>query len=68
MDAAEQMILINENRMRQNDGMPELVTLPDNMRLHDDLGEFAEEPNEREREAYAKLGLVKMPPPKKKKR
>ena len=68
MDAAEQMILINENRMRQNDGMPELVTLPNNMRLHDDLGEFAEEPNEREREAYAKLGLVKMPPPKKKKR
>ena len=59
-DAAEQMILINENRMRQNDGMAELVTLPDSMRLDDALGEFAEEPNESEMEAYAKLGLVKM--------
>nr|DAI48831.1 MAG TPA: hypothetical protein [Caudoviricetes sp.] len=59
-DAAEQMILINENRMRQNDGMSELVTLPESMRLDDALGEFAEEPNEREMEAYAKLGLVKM--------
>lgn len=65
-DAAEQMILINENRMRQNDGMSELVTLPDDMRLSDDLGEFAEEPNEREMEAYAKLGLVKMRAVKKK--
>ena len=40
------MILINENRMRQNDGMPELSTLPDEMRIHDKLGEFASEPNE----------------------
>lgn len=64
-DAAEQMILINENRMRQNDGMAELTTLPSEMRLHDELGEFAETPNEQEKEAYEKLGLVKMPPAKK---
>lgn len=63
-DAAEQIILINENRMRQNDGLPELSYLPDEMRLSDDLGEFAETPNEREKDAYDKLGLVKMPPAK----
>ena len=61
-DAVDQMILINENRMRQNDGMPELSTLPDEMRIHDDLGEFAQEPNEAEKEAYEKLGLIRMPP------
>ena len=64
-DAAEQMILINENRIRQNDGMAERSTLPPEMRLHDELGEFAETPNEQEKEAYEKLGLVKMPPAKK---
>lgn len=61
-DAADQMILINENRMRQNDGLPELTELPDEMRLRDELGEFAEEPNEAEKEAYEKLGLVRMRP------
>lgn len=67
-DAADQMILINENRMRQNDGLPELTELPDEMRLEDELGEFAEEPNEAEKEAYEKLGLVRMRPVKKKKK
>lgn len=62
------MILINENRMRQNDGLPELTELPDEMRLEDNLGEFAEEPNEAEKEAYEKLGLVRMRPVKKKKK
>ena len=61
-DAVDQMILINENRMRQNDGMPELSMLPDEMRIHDELGEFAETPNAQEKEAYDKLGLVRMPP------
>ena len=62
-DAAEQMILICENRARINDGLPELSMLPDEMRLHDGLGEFAEEQSPREVEVYDKLGLVKMPPP-----
>lgn len=61
-DAADQMILINENRMRQNDGLPELTELPDEMRLRDELGEFAEEPNEVEKYNYEKLGLVRMRP------
>lgn len=66
MDAAEQMLMINENRMRQNEGRPEPTTLPPEMRLRDELGEFAEEPNDQEKEAYQRLGLVKMPPAKKK--
>lgn len=67
-DAVEQAILINENRMRNNDGMPELGELPDDMRLYDELGEFAEEQSPQEMEAYEKLGLVKMPPAGKKKK
>ena len=55
LDAADQMILINYNRMAQNDGQPELQILPDEMRIRDELGEFAEEPND----------IVKMPPLKK---
>lgn len=35
------------------------------MRLEDNLGEFAEKPNEAEKEAYEKLGLVRMRPVKK---
>lgn len=62
-DAAEQMILICENRARINDGLPELSMLPDEMRLHDGLGEFAEEPNAAEIAVYDHLGLVKMPKP-----
>ena len=57
------MILICENRARINDGMPELSVLPNEMRLTDELGEFAEEPNAGELDVYDKLGLVKMPPP-----
>lgn len=60
-DAAEQIILINENRMRSNDSLPELSMLPDDMRLTDGLGEFEKEPNQQEKEAYEKLGLVRMP-------
>lgn len=60
-DAAEQIILINENRMRNNDSLPELSTLPDSMRLEDKLGEFAKTPNAQEKEIYEKLGLVKFP-------
>lgn len=66
MDAAEQVLLYMMNATRVNDGLSELTRLPDSMRLHDDLSEFAEEPNEQEKEAYINLGIVKMPPPKKK--
>ena len=63
-DAADQIILINENRMRNNEGRPELPFLPDDMRLSDELSEFAEFQNPQEKQAYKDLGLVKMPPKK----
>lgn len=65
-DAAEQILLYMANTTRVNDGLSELPTLPPHMRLRDDLGEFAEEPDEQEKESYKELGIVKMPPAKKK--
>lgn len=65
-DAAEQILLYIANTTRVNDGLSELPTLPPDMRLRDDLGEFAEEPDEQEKESYKELGIVKMPPVKKK--
>lgn len=65
-DAAEQILLYIANTTRVNDGLSELPTLPSEMRLRDDLGEFAEEPDEQEKETYKELGIVKMPPVKKK--
>lgn len=65
-DAAEQILLYMVNTTRVNDGLSELPTLPPDMRLRDDLGEFAEEPDEQEKESYKELGIVKMPPAKKK--
>lgn len=65
-DAAEQILLYMTNATRINDGLSELPTLPPDMRLRDDLGEFAEEPDEQEKESYKELGIVKMPPAKKK--
>lgn len=65
-DAAEQILLYMANTTRVNDGLSELPTLPPDMRLRDDLGEFAEKPDEQEKESYKELGIVKMPPAKKK--
>ena len=65
-DAAEQILLYMTNTTRNNDGISELAVLPPEMRLRDDLGEFADEPNEQEKESYRELGIVKMPPAKKK--
>ena len=65
-DAAEQILLYIANTTRVNDGLSELPTLPPDMRLRDDLGAFAEEPDEQEKESYKELGIVKMPPAKKK--
>lgn len=65
-DAAEQILLYMTNTTRVNDGLSELPTLPPDMRLRDELGEFAEEPDKQEKETYKELGIVKMPPVKKK--
>lgn len=58
-DAAEKMLLAIINQARINDGLPELVELPEDATIEDELGEFAEEPNEAEKEAYEKMGLLR---------
>ena len=58
----QKMLLKIINAGRANDGIAELVELPDDMRLEDEAGEFAEIPSEREKLAYERLGLVRMPP------
>lgn len=58
-DAAEKMLLAIINQSRINDGLPELVELPEDATIEDELGEFAEEPNEAEQEAYEKMGLLR---------
>ena len=58
-DAAEKMLLAIINQARINDGLPELVELPEDAKIEDELGEFAEEPNEAEQEAYEKMGLLR---------
>ena len=58
-DAAEKMLLAIINQARINDGLPELVEPPEDATIEDELGEFAEEPNEAEKEAYEKMGLLR---------
>lgn len=58
-DAAEKVLLSIINRTRSNDGLPEFAVLPEEDRIEDELGEFAKEPNAAEKEAYAKLGLIR---------
>lgn len=66
-DAAEKMLLAIINQARINDGLPELMDLPKNAQIKDELGEFAEEPNEAEQEAYEKMGLLRKKKPLKRK-
>lgn len=62
-DAADQMLLYIINTMRSNEGLSEYTSLPDEYRITDGhADEFAREPSEQEREAYEKLGLLRMPP------
>ena len=61
------MLLAIINQARINDGLPELMNLPQNAQIKDELGEFAEEPNEAEQEAYEKMGLLRKKKPLKRK-
>lgn len=66
-DAADQMLLYIINTMQANEGLPEYATLPPDIHITDEHGEFAAKPNKREKETYEKLGLLRMQPPKEKK-
>lgn len=60
-DTVDQALLKIINTMARNDGKPEVTTLPPEMRVKPMPGEFADKPNKKEKEAYEKLGLIRMP-------
>lgn len=65
-DAADQMLLMIRNATAFNENVPEIDRLPDQYAIVDTLGEFAKEPDEKEKKNYKDLGLVElhMKPPK----
>ena len=65
-DAADQMLLYIRNATAFNEGVAEVDRLPDEFTIVDNLGEFAAETDDRERETYRELGIapLRMKPPK----
>jgi len=60
IDAADQMLHMIQNNMYANDNLPEVTEIPENMRFDENVVcEFADEPNEKEVEAYQNMGLVR---------
>jgi hypothetical protein len=57
-DAADQMLLYIVNATRFNEGYAELDRLPDDFAMQDPLGEFAEEPDELEKQTYKELQIA----------
>ena len=59
-DAADQMLLQIINASRWNEGQVELERLPEEMKIKDNLGEFADSQDSTERYLYKELQLVPM--------
>lgn len=57
-DAADQMLLYIVNATRTNEGYAELDRLPDDFAIQDTLGEFAEKPDEIEKQIYRDLHIA----------
>lgn len=57
-DAADQMLLFIVNATRTNEGYAELDRLPDDFAIQDPLGEFAEKPDEVEKQIYKDLHIA----------
>lgn len=57
-DAADQMLLYIVNATRTNEGYAELDRLPDDFAIVDNLGEFAEKPDEAEKQTYKDLHIT----------
>lgn len=56
-DVADAMMLSIVNAMRYNNGVSEIVELPEELRVQDLLGEFVEEPTYGEKQMLLELGL-----------
>ena len=64
MDAAEHMLLAIINTTRQNNDMPMMANLPEGAEFPDSMAsEFADKPNESEKEAYEYLNLQRLRKP-----
>ena len=59
-DAADQMLLLIRNATAWNEGRAEVASLPPEFRITDELGEFAREQDETEKEIYDELGIAPM--------
>lgn len=59
-DAADQMLLLIRNATAWNEGRAEVASLPPEFRITDELGEFAQEQDETEKEIYGELQLSPM--------
>ena len=57
-DALDAQILAITNTMRMNNGLSELVELPEELQVQDRLGEFMAEPSFKERETMMELGMA----------
>lgn len=58
-DAADAMMLSIINAMRFNNGVNELVELPEELAVQDVLGEFMEEPEYSEKQTLLELGMYR---------
>ena len=58
-DAADQMLLLIKNATAWNEGTAEVASLPPSLRMQDPYGEFAEKPDDIERQIYEELDLVR---------
>ena len=57
-DAADQMLLYITNATRTNEGYAELDRLPDEFAIQDPMGEFAETPDDTEKQIYKDLQIA----------
>lgn len=57
-DAADQMLLYITNATRTNEGYAELDRLPDDFAIQDPMGEFAETPDDTEKQIYKDLQIA----------
>ena len=57
-DAADQMLLLIRNATAFNEGYAEIDRLPDDFAVQDPLGEFAQEPDDAEKQIYKELQIT----------
>lgn len=60
LDVADQILFNWENNMRKNSGRPEVFELPEEMKTHDDYGEFLPEETEEEKALKQQMDLSKV--------